>query len=95
MWLLRIVNTINGIALIALYPLGFATGIVEFSFITFWLCIYAMYVNILFYFLYSLFGLMLIVFELQCGFATSYIRENFGFLFSWIGRVLFLILYQQ
>lgn len=43
LWILRIVNTINGIALIALYPIGFATGIVKFTFISFWLCLYAMY----------------------------------------------------
>lgn len=36
-------------------------------------------------------GVVIIIFECQCGFTEETLRENFGFLFSFRGRLLFLV----
>lgn len=83
LYVMKVTNIINACLIIALYPVGYILKLMEeFTFNTFWLFGYAV-----------LFGGMLLVFELQCSFANNYIRENFGFLYSWVGRILFLILY--
>jgi hypothetical protein len=36
-------------------------------------------------------GMVIIFFECQCGFLDETMRDNFGFLFSFMGRLIFMI----
>lgn len=78
--ILRCANICNGIFLCTLYPLGFMMQMISFD----W--------TFLFFAAYCCgFALLLICFECNIGPMQVRLRKNFGFMFTFAGRSLFLL----
>lgn len=83
--ILRKANILNGIMIALVYPLALLVDLATFNL--------GEYFSRFFYFIYcTFFGLLLVAMECNCGCCrcTKAIRENFGFLYSYVGRAAFL-----
>lgn len=77
---LRLINMLNGLLLVATGILVFITGIVGITFSTITVAAYVVF-----------FGLMMTCLECNVGNLAPKFKKNFGFMFSFIGRTLFIL----
>jgi len=78
--ILRCANICNGACMIVLYPLGFLTQMISFNLTFGFFAVYC-----------CGFALLLICFECNIGPMQVRLRKNFGFMFTFAGRTIFLL----